>query len=230
MATDENKVSDEIWSSNPAILCRLQQLMKLTQRTTFIAELLGLPESDIKSLKKTLKTMAVHAGVSYHPPSGRGGGQKRAQAFTTKIRFALSVLMGLLSNSSDDGLNIEAGLESGEWVDRLINTYHMYLHVSGQTNVDDPDVNFEWFYYSVKEIQQGTAVADHCDNCGSIHFHFHDAPAKVCPVCCQLRLAIVPRQSNATENWLKKSRKPAGHAPYVNTRGSMNHLRAVAYG
>lgn len=194
-----------------------------------LAELLGLPESDMKSLKKTLKSMAKHAGVPYQPPSGRGGGQKRAQAFTTKVRFDLSVLMGLLSNSSDDGLNMEVGIESGEWVDRLINTYRMYLHVSGQTNSDDPEISFEWFYYSVREIQQGNAVADHCDNCGSIHFHFHDVPAKFCPVCCQLRLAIVPKQARGTDNWVKKFRKPAVHTPYVNTRVSTGHLRSFAF-
>lgn len=205
MSKSERPAED--WTTNPSVMLRLEKIIKLSQRTHFILELLALPERDISLVKKHTKILCERTRGFYNPPRGNSGGPTRPNYFTTKIRFGLSVLMSLMNGSADDGLADEGrGFGSGEIVDRLINTYHLYLSLSKATP-EEADVSFEIFVYSWRNIHLGQAVMDHCDNCGSIHYIFHNSPAQGCPVCCQLKLAILPKTpaNPPSEVWAKRS-------------------------
>lgn len=205
------------WANDPVALTRLQKLVTLVQRTEFIADLMALSPAERPLLKKHIKMLSSKADVVYRPPrGGKQGGGTSARQFTAKIRFSLSVLMGLMNNSADCGLDwsVEgSNFCSSDLVDRLINTYDLFLQLSA-TTADEADVNFEKFVLCWREIQQGRAEVQSCSNCGSVHYSFHDAPAQSCPVCCQLKLATIPKQSSSSE-WkdpMRKYRESSTHA------------------
>lgn len=185
------------WVINPSILTRLEQLIRLSQRTDFIQELLALPVKDRAVVKRYIKTLSAQMGIEYNPPRGVGGGPQRKHYFTAKVRLGLSVLMGIMvAGGGGSALSLSEegdGLVPDHIIDRLINAFHLYLQLNRATP-STSDVTFELFVNSWRELQMGTADLELCGNCGSMHYIPHVLAAQVCPSCSQLNLALLPKQ------------------------------------
>lgn len=192
------------WASNPAAMLRLEEILKLTQRTSVIMSLLSIRERDRELLRSQCIIIAERCGFKYQPSRGLEA-TKRAKQFTAQVRTSLAYMINILGVSDDAGLarGAAGAIVSEEWVDRLINAYHLYL----QDNMLTPanaDVPFELLVHAWRAIQNGHAQSCRCENCGSIHYEFSDSPASGCPVCRHLGLAILPKQS-ASGSWARSN-------------------------
>lgn len=190
------------WAADPSAMIRLEQIVLLTQRTNFIKQLLLIPDAEEKQLRSQIKIILDKHSIVYTPPRGRQGGARNMKPLDSRIRYGISVLLGIHMNTDDGGVvvNQEGRLLSTDTLDRLIYAYHRYLQLHRVT-ATDATVNFELFVKCWQAIQLGDAVLEVCSNCGSAHVNFRVAMAHTCPVCINLNLAELPKQSNRVSNY-----------------------------
>lgn len=214
------------WASNPIALLRLQKIVRLSQRTSFIMQLMSLKPEEESLLKTQIKAILTAQGIEYNPPRGNAGANN-PKIYSAAVRFSLAVIICILHNSADGGVDFdsESGrLDSGEWVDRLINAYHLYLQLS-KTNPQEAEVSFELFVTSWTALQQSKGSICNCTNCGSSHFTLHISPAQACPVCSQLKLAALPKDARSK---VSRHYKPSQPAYTTQARSHQQHSNWLA--
>jgi hypothetical protein len=182
------------WAADPATMTRLEQIVLLTQRTDLIKQLMLIEDGFEGQLRIQIKVICDKHNIPYVPPRGRTGDTKNPKQFYGRVRFDISVLLGLFLSSNDGGVvsSKEGRLLSTDVLDRLIFAYHRYLQLHRVTSAQ-ATVSFELFVKSWQAVQMGEAVMANCTNCGSTYVNFRSAMQHQCPVCTSLNLAMLQR-------------------------------------
>lgn len=178
------------WNSDPQLLARMNVLIRLTQRTEFVREILNLDDISNGLIAKQIQQTCELNGVVFLPPRGKASQGHRSKKLLNEERVALSLLLGLMPpiNHVSIKLDDEGNLNGGEIVDNLISCYLRYMQIVGITEARTAPVTFEFFVRVWQNLRRGDATLDTCENCGSRYVMFLSKQPSRCPCCTHFNL------------------------------------------
>jgi hypothetical protein len=185
------------WAADPRTMVRFEQIVKLTQRTEVVRELLQVPEDQESLLRAQIRATLEKNEIEYVPPRGRPPETTNPKKYGRRERYQLAVLLGLQMSGCDDGALIsqDRRIDPMEALDRLIYSYQRYLQLFA-VNTKTAEISFEFFLKCWRSIQVGEADLETCTNCGGTFGNFRIAQVDhQCPLCIHLRLAELPQGS-----------------------------------
>jgi hypothetical protein len=185
----------EEWSSDPQNVYRLRELVKLTQRSHFISQVMVLSDDhEGTMLRRQLKHMCQMEGIEYNPPRGKMSERPLPVSQGAPFSTELAQLFNLMSKS-ETGLELNANglILSGPALDKAIFVYNFWLSMfdGGSREVD-----FETFVRAYIEFQEGKIVAHRCVNCAGVHYVAAETAVLSCPICRALALPAALKRRN----------------------------------
>ena len=193
-----NKTIAELsqWAADPEKMARFEALSLLTQRTSFVKNLLRLRDHD-DVIRMQIQAVCAKHGVECKMPRGNGFDGVHLKSVTSHQRYIVSFLLSTLLATSCGGIDqSEDGLESEGLVDRMIYTYRRWMSLA-VTTPSKADVSFEMFCVMYRSYALGQVDLIGCNNCGANFVNLRVSSSIQCPLCLTHRHAVVSGKSQA---------------------------------
>ena len=171
------------WMCDPDQMRRLDAVVSLSQRTSFVKSVLSLSEDD-EIMRAAIRRSCERQGVECRIPRGSATTAINFRELTFEQRYAASVLLKSLHNTDDSGVapGVQGHLVSSELLDRMLYVYRRYISLSSLQPVDAP-VSFELFVLLRRQFVMSEIEFVRCDNCGSEHVSGKEMHSLACPIC-----------------------------------------------
>jgi transcription elongation factor Elf1 len=174
---------------------RLDDLIRLTQRTSLIKELTGT-NIRVARLKEHVDRRLADWNIAPARPRGIGRSYESTLFLPTKYeRYDGAYLLSLHFGPRGPGEFSETESSLGRALDKLMETYVRYrgdLYPGGS----EPRINFETYWVLVCGIRANAIEMVTCKDCGARHpVHADHVTQPACPVCAVLDLKMKEARS-----------------------------------
>lgn len=179
------------WAADPEKMARFEALALLSQRTSFVKNLLCLSDND-DVIRMQIQVVCRKHNVACKVPRGSGFDGVHLKSVTIHQRYIVSFLMNILLATTHGGIGVsDDGLDTENLLDRMIYSYRRYLSLAVMTPAE-ADVSFEMFYLLWKAYTLGQIDLHGCSNCGSSFINLRVSQSIQCPLCVTHKHAEVP--------------------------------------
>lgn len=183
---------------DPAWDDRFDALIRLTQRTNLILDLIGAKDISARRLKQHIDRRLEEFGLQPARPRGVGQSYKSTLFLETKFdRFDAAYLLALHFGTRGPGEFSEPEPSLGRALDKMLESYLRYRSDLYPGNTQAARVEFETYWILLQGIRKGDIELVTCKDCGSRHPVLADSvSAHSCPACGVLDLRM--KEARAT--------------------------------
>jgi hypothetical protein len=178
------------WITDPVQLLRLDALVVLTQRVSFIKSIMNLKSAD-SVVAAAIERSCQRRGLQCKFPRGKPASILNFKELSVERRYACSVMLKALYNNDDAGLEAldDGTLVGSELLDRMIFVFNRFIHQARIAPADAP-LSFEHFAFLRSQYSLAELEFIGCDDCGSEYISGRHLQGVRCPICAAHRHAI----------------------------------------